>query len=89
MHPTLDFVTSRQEHVELADAINAMHPGAARFFDVPGIGHHIAAEASEQAAFDDSTPPSARPYYGATLKPIVDAWLDSLARRPLLLPKVL
>jgi hypothetical protein len=64
------------------DAINAMHSRAARFFDVQRIGHHIAAESSEQAVFDDSTPPSTRLYYGATLEPIVDAWLDSLARAP-------
>ena len=81
MYPGSDFITSRDEHLQLVDAINAMHPGSATFADVPGMDHHLAAEPSQQAAYADPTPPAIRPYFGATLEPIVDAWLDRIALR--------
>jgi hypothetical protein len=80
MYAGSDFITSRDEHLQLVDAINAMHPGNATFADVPGMNHHLTAEPSQQAAFADSTPPANRAYFGATLEPIVDAWLDRLSR---------
>jgi alpha-beta hydrolase superfamily lysophospholipase len=79
MYAGSDFITSRDEHLQLVDAINAMHPGRATFADVPGIDHHLSAEPSARAAFADTTPPANRAYYGATLEPIVDAWLDRIA----------
>jgi alpha-beta hydrolase superfamily lysophospholipase len=75
-----DFITSREEHIALTDAINAMHPGSATFADVPELDHYWSRQASQTASIGDPTPGLARPYYGATLEPILDAWLDRLAR---------
>jgi len=88
MYAGSDFITSRDEHLQLVDAINAMHPGNAAFADVPGMDHHLTAEPSQQAAFADSTPPANRAYFGATLEPIVDAWLDRVAAAPILADRV-
>jgi len=73
-----DFITSRDEHVELAEALNAMHPGQATFAEVAGLDHYLSHQASQQASFDDPLPGLLRPYYGATLEAVLDAWLASL-----------
>jgi pimeloyl-ACP methyl ester carboxylesterase len=75
-----DFVTSRAEHVELTAAINAQHPGAATFVEIPELDHYLSHEATQQASFSDTTPGLNRPYYGATLEPVVDSWLEEHSR---------
>jgi alpha-beta hydrolase superfamily lysophospholipase len=75
-----DFITSCDEHEQLTAAINTLHPGAATFTRVPEIDHYIAHQASPAASFADRTPALSRPYYGATLEPILDAWLDAKLR---------
>ena len=76
-----DFVTSTDELRGLADAINAGHPGLATYVEIPLLDHHLSREASQRAAFTDPTPPAMRPYYGATLEPVLDGWLDKVSRR--------
>ncbi len=75
---TSDFVTSRDEHVELAEAINALHPGHATFTEIPLLDHYLSRQASQEASMNDSVPALLRPYYGAALEPVLDAWLTSL-----------
>lgn len=75
---TSDFVTSREEHVELAEALDAMHPGQATFADVPGLDHYLSRQASQAASLSDPTAGLLRPYDGATLEPLLDAWLASV-----------
>jgi alpha-beta hydrolase superfamily lysophospholipase len=79
MYGTSDFITSRDEHLELTDAINAMHPGHATFAEVRELDHYLSHQVSQGASIADSIPGLSRPYYGATLEPIIDHWLDSLS----------
>jgi hypothetical protein len=65
----------------LTDDINAMHPGTATYADIDGLDHYLSKQASQKASIDDPTPGLSRPYYGATLEPVLDRWLDSLSRR--------
>ncbi|HZS58016.1 MAG TPA: alpha/beta fold hydrolase [Gemmatimonadaceae bacterium] len=81
MYGSSDFITSRSEHVMLTDDINAMHPGSAMYAEIADLDHYLSREASQQASLRDSTPGLARPYYGATLEPVLDQWLDSLSRK--------
>jgi pimeloyl-ACP methyl ester carboxylesterase len=80
MHGSSDFVTSRDEHIELTEAINQMHPGAAMYADIPELDHYLAHEASETASLKDPTIGLSRPYDRAALEPVLDRWLDSIAR---------
>ena len=77
MYGLSDFITSREEHVSLAADINAMHPGAATHAEIPDLDHYISREASQQTSFDDPVSGLLRPYYGATLEPVLDRWLDA------------
>ena len=77
MYGLSDFITSREEHVSLAADINAMHPGAATHAEIPELDHYISREASQQASFDDPVSGLLRPYYGVTLEPVLDRWLDA------------
>ena len=78
MHSASDFVTNRDEHLELTDDINMMHPGAAVYADIPELDHYLSHQASEQASFRDPIVGLNRPYYGATLEPVLDRWLEGL-----------
>ena len=71
-----DFITSRPEHIELTDAINGEHPGAATFAEIPELDHYLSRHPSQDASLSDTTAALSRPYYGATLEPVVDAWLE-------------
>ncbi len=79
MHGGSDFVTSRDEHLELVEAINAMHPGNATYADVPELDHYLSHQATPLASFSDPVPGLSRKYDGTHLEPILDAWLDGLA----------
>ena len=80
MYGTSDFITSQAEHLMLAQDIDAMHPGAATYADIPELDHYLSRQASQRASIRDSTPGLSRAYYGATLEPVLDRWLDSLSR---------
>lgn len=80
MYGSSDFITSRAEHVALTEDINAMHPGAATFADIPELDHYLSHEASQQASMADPVTGLLRPYYGATLEPILDQWLAAQSR---------
>jgi hypothetical protein len=72
--------------------LRRMRPGrAVTEAEVPELDHFLAREVSERASMDDPVSPLSRPYYGATLEPLVDRWLDTVvtatpiagpARRP-------
>jgi len=79
MHGSSDVVTSRDAHIELTEAINQMHPGAAMYADIPEPEHYLAHEASETASRKDPTTGLSRPYDGAALDPVLDRWSDSIA----------
>ncbi len=76
---TSDFITSRDEHVQLAEALNRMHRGQATFAEVPELDHYLSRQASQEASLRDPVPGLLRPYYGATLEPVLDAWLAALS----------
>lgn len=80
LYGSADFITSHDEHVALAAAINRMHPGQATFAEVPEMDHYLAHEASQQASYDDPTPGLSRPYDGRTLEPVLAAWLDRISK---------
>jgi pimeloyl-ACP methyl ester carboxylesterase len=82
MWGTSDFVTSREEHLQLTDDINAMHPGAATFADISDIDHFISHQATAKTSLEDRVVGLNRPYYGATLEPVIDGWLARFARLP-------
>ena len=79
MYGTSDFITDRDEHVELVERIDALHPGMGTFAEVPELDHYLSHEPSREASLTDPTPGLARRYYGATLEPILDAWLARLS----------
>ena len=81
MYGGADFITSRAEHVSLAEDINAMHPGLATFVEIPELDHYLSHQQSQKASMADPVTGLLRPYYGATLEPVVDQWLDSLSRQ--------
>jgi len=81
MYGGADFITSRAEHVSLAEDINAMHPGRATFVEIPELDHYLSHQQSQKASFADPVTGLLRPYYGATLEPVLDHWLDSLSQR--------
>lgn len=64
----------------VAADINAMHAGAATCADIPEIDHYISRQASQQANFDNRVSDLLRPYFGATLEPVLDRWLDTHSR---------
>ena len=81
MHGASDFITSRAEHESLTEDINAMHPGIATFVEIPELDHYLSRQASQKASMTDPVTGLLRPYYGATLEPVLDHWLDSLSAR--------
>jgi hypothetical protein len=82
MYGSSDFVTSRVEHLQLTDYINAMHPGGARYADIAETDHYISHQASPKASISDPIPNLSRPYYGAALELVIDRWLDELSGLP-------
>jgi len=79
MWGTSDFVTSRAEHIQLTDDINAIHPGAATYADIGDIDHFISHQATPKTSLEDRVVGLNRPYYGATLEPVIDGWLARFA----------
>ncbi|HXI20115.1 MAG TPA: hypothetical protein VNH46_03480, partial [Gemmatimonadales bacterium] len=83
LHGASDFVTSGAEHVELAEMLGRMRPGrAVTEAEVPELDHFLSREASERASLEDPVPPLSRPYFGATLQPLVDRWLGDVMSAP-------
>lgn len=80
MYGTSDFVTSRAEHLQLTEDINAMHPGAATYADIAETDHYISRQQSQRASQRDPVPGLLRRYYGAALEPVLDRWLDSVSK---------
>lgn len=74
-------VVSVAEHMMLVEDINALHPNTASYAENAGLDHYLSRQASQKASMADPIAGLSRPYYGATLEPVLDHWLDSLSRR--------
>ncbi|HXW96082.1 MAG TPA: hypothetical protein VEI47_00750, partial [Gemmatimonadales bacterium] len=80
LHGASDFVTSATEHAQLAAMLRQMRPDrAVMYAEVPELDHFLSRQASERASQDDPTGGLDRPYWGATLEPILDRWLEEVA----------
>ena len=71
LHGQFDWIMSRDDHERIAALVNANRPGAARFIEVPAMGHTFQHFPSMAAAFK----PGELPFDPAVLHLLTD-WLS-------------
>jgi len=71
-----DFVTSREEHLLLFDAVNAARPNRAEFVEIPDMDHNLTRVADQATSFGNNGSGTVAPFHEG-LAEIVTRWLGA------------
>lgn len=67
-----DWIMSRDDHRQIVDIVNQLHPGLAKYIEIPKMGHNITLHTSAQEAFT-----GANPKYASEVFKIIMNWLKN------------
>ncbi|MBU0508739.1 alpha/beta fold hydrolase [bacterium] len=75
-----DFVTDRGEHLYAVNLMNNLHPGIARFVEVPNMDHFFTRIESQRASFDNLIAGRPNREFSQEVIPVVGGWCVDLLR---------
>lgn len=78
IYGTSDYVTDRKEHLLLADAVNSVRPGSAKYREVAQMDHALTRIESQRESYDGATGEFPGRLHG-DIGPLIIDWLTSHA----------
>ncbi|MDD5088684.1 MAG: alpha/beta fold hydrolase [bacterium] len=74
VYGSADFITDRSEHIYAADLMNTLHPGIARFVEVPNMDHFFTRVESQRASFDNLMAGMPNREFSQDVIPVIGGW---------------
>ncbi|MFZ5434634.1 MAG: alpha/beta fold hydrolase [Calditrichota bacterium] len=80
VYGSADFITDRSEHLYAVDLMNNLHPGRARFEEVPNMDHFFTNVESQRASFDNMMAGRPNREFSKQVIPVVGGWCVDVLR---------